>query len=88
MSWKHTDDIELEPSQQRRIAAKLRGFVDLHGSQERAADEIGIASSLFSKLLHAKRADNYLRPSTVDKIAEACNLTRAELLNGNAVLVS
>lgn len=86
--WKHTDDIELEPSQQRRISARLKQLRDLYGSQARAAEEIEISENAFSRFILARRDDLHHRPDTIDKIAAYFKITRAELLNGNAVIVS
>lgn len=83
----HTTEIELEPQQQRRVAARLATFVEKHGSHGRAAVAMGISPSLFSKLILARRSERFSRPETLDKIAKACAITRDVLIYGNAELV-
>jgi len=84
----HATEIELEPAQQRRIAARINALIVEHGGSNAAANLLGVGVNVIAKLRRGRSTDRFLRPKSLDAIAAALKITRHELIHGNAVIVT
>ena len=76
------ETLDLDPPQQRRIAAALDDLADKHGSNHKVAALVGLGDGMISKLRLARRDAHHVQVPTIDKVAAACGVTRDELLSG------
>lgn len=77
---KHVHEVELEPAEQRRVAAAVVALVAQHGSLRAASLEIDVDDSVLSRLRRARPWECRCMPAALDAIATALGLTREQLL--------
>lgn len=76
------ETLDLDPPQQRRIAAAIDALVARLGSNGAVAKATGLGSGMVSRLRLARRHEHHVQVPSIDKVAAACGITREELLSG------
>lgn len=76
------DEVEIDRPLGRKLAARVVELVATHGgTNEKAGAAIGVSHNVIVKLRKASPVARYL-PETIEALAKAAGVTRAELLAG------